>query len=202
MTMTSDRSQTNATKQPMTFEAYLDYSDGTNTRYELVDGVLVEMDAENPLNPQIAVFLLFAFADLGFPRDRLVIGHQLRVSRTKASARQPDLIAHSAESDAAITAEKILPFDVAPPVLVVEVVSNSVKDKESRDRDYKEKRSEYAERGIPEYWIIDPDRAIVCILTLAGKQYQEVSFSGSQSIVSVAFPGLKLTAAQVLSAGR
>jgi Uma2 family endonuclease len=91
---------------------------------------------------------------------------------------------------------------VAPPVLVVEVVSNSVKDKESRDRDYKEKRSEYAERGIPEYWIIDPERAIVCILTLAGQQYQEVSFSGNQSIVSLAFPGLKLTAAQVLSAGR
>jgi Uma2 family endonuclease len=202
MTIAFDRSQTNATKQPMTFEAYLDYEDGTDTRYELVDGVLVEMGAENPLNPQIAVFLLFTFADLGFPRDRLVIGHQLRVSRTKASARQPDLIAHSAESDAAITAEKILPFDVAPPVLVVEVVSNSVKDKESRDRDYKEKRSEYAERGIPEYWIIDPERAIVCILTLAGKQYQEVGFSENQSIVSLAFPGLKLTAAQVLSAGR
>jgi Uma2 family endonuclease len=47
-----------------------------------------------------------------------------------------------------------------------------------------------------------PDRAIVCILTLAGKQYQEVSFSGNQAIVSVVFPGLKLTAAQVLSAGR
>jgi hypothetical protein len=44
--------------------------------------------------------------------------------------------------------------------------------------------------------------AIVCILTLAGKQYQEVSFSGSQLIVSLAFPGLKLTAEQVLSAGR
>jgi Uma2 family endonuclease len=202
MTATFDRSQTNASPRKMTFEEYLDYEDGTDKRYELVDGVLVEMGAENPLNPQIAVFLLFAFADLGFPRDRLVIGHQLRVSRTKASARQPDLIAHSLESDAAITAEKILPFDVAPPVLVVEVVSNSVKDKESRDRDYKEKRSEYAERGIPEYWIIDPERAIVCILTLAGGQYQEVNFSGNQSIVSLAFPGLKLTAAQVLSAGR
>jgi Uma2 family endonuclease len=202
MTATFDRSQTNASPRKMTFEEYLDYEDGTDKRYELVDGVLVEMGAENPLNPQIAMMLAFAFADLGFPRDRLVIGHQIRVSRTKASARQPDLIAHSLESDAAITAEKILPFDVAPPVLVVEVVSNSLKDKESRDRDYKEKRSEYAERGIPEYWIIDPERAIVCILTLAGQQYQEVSFSGNQSIVSLAFPGLKLTAAQALSAGR
>jgi Uma2 family endonuclease len=202
MTIAYDRSQTNATQKRLTFEEYLDYSDGTDKRYEIVDGVLVEMAAEHPLNPQIAMMLAFALADLGFPRDRLVIGHQIRVSRTKASARQPDLMAHSAESDAAITAERILPFDVAPPVLVVEVVSNSVKDKESRDRDYKEKRSEYEERGVPEYWIIDPDRAIVCVLTLAGKQYQEVSFSGSQPIVSLAFPGLKLTAAQVLSAGR
>jgi Uma2 family endonuclease len=202
MTITFDRSQTSAPQQRMTFEEYLDYEDGTDKRYELVDGVLVEMGAENPLNPQIAMMLVFTFADLGFPREHLVIGHQIRVSPTKASARQPDLIAHSPESDAAVTAEKILPFDVAPPVLLVEVVSNSKKDKESRDRDYKEKRSEYAERGIPEYWIIDPDRAIVLVLTLVGQQYQEVSFTGNQPIVSLAFPGLKLTAEQVLSAGR
>jgi Uma2 family endonuclease len=191
-----------ATQRKMTLAEYLAYEDGTDTRYELVDGVLVEMGAEAPLNPQIAAFLMFTLADLGFPRERLVIGHQIQVSRHKATARQPDLIAHSEASDAALTVERIVPFDVAPPVLVVEIVSNSVKDKESRDRDYKEKRSEYAERGIPEYWIIDPERAIVCILTLAGQQYQEVSFSGNQSIASLAFPGLKLTATQVLSAGR
>jgi Uma2 family endonuclease len=34
---------TNATTKKITFEAYLNYDDGTNTRYELVRGELVAM---------------------------------------------------------------------------------------------------------------------------------------------------------------
>ncbi|WP_367889252.1 Uma2 family endonuclease [Leptolyngbya iicbica] len=41
------------------------------------------------------------------------------------------------------------------PLLVVEVVSPG---KVNEDRDYRYKRSEYATRGIGEYWIIDPSR--------------------------------------------
>jgi Uma2 family endonuclease len=84
-----------ATHRRMSLEEYLDYDDGTDTRYELVDGVLVEMGAETPLNPKIAVFLMFLFADLGIPREYLVIGHQVGVSQSKATARQPDLIVHT-----------------------------------------------------------------------------------------------------------
>ena len=51
-----------ATDLRMTLKEYLDYDDGTDTRYELVDGILVEMGAESPLNPAIAMFLVFAFA--------------------------------------------------------------------------------------------------------------------------------------------
>jgi hypothetical protein len=39
--------------QGMTLEEHLNYDDGTDTRYELVDGVLVAVGAENPINPQI-----------------------------------------------------------------------------------------------------------------------------------------------------
>lgn len=48
-----------------TIEEFLGYDDGTDTRYELVDGVLVEMGAESTLNTRIAVFLLLTFARLG-----------------------------------------------------------------------------------------------------------------------------------------
>ena len=34
----------------MTLEEYLDYDDGTDTQYELVDGILVEMTAEADIN--------------------------------------------------------------------------------------------------------------------------------------------------------
>jgi hypothetical protein len=37
--------------------------------------------------------------------------------------------------------------------------------KENEDRDYRYKRSEYAARGIAEYWIVDPERDRVAVLT-------------------------------------
>jgi Uma2 family endonuclease len=46
------------TTQRLTFEEYLAYDDGTNTRYELVNGVLVAMGAESSLNLDIALFLV------------------------------------------------------------------------------------------------------------------------------------------------
>jgi Uma2 family endonuclease len=187
----------------MSLEEYLNYDDGTETRYELVDGVLVAMGAESPLNPQIASFLFSIFLGMGIPYYRLVIGHQIGVSSTKATARQPDLIVHSPESDAAISHDgKLLRSGFPAPMLVIEVVSNSVKDKKSRDRDYKEKPMEYAERGIPEMWLIDPDRAIVKVGTLVNGLYQFQDFMGNQPIVSATFPGLKLMASAVLTAGR
>ena len=46
------------TTQRLTFEEYLAYDDGTDTRYELVNGVLVATGAESPLNLDIAFFPL------------------------------------------------------------------------------------------------------------------------------------------------
>jgi Uma2 family endonuclease len=189
--------------QRMTLEEYLDYDDGTDTRYELVDGILVVMGSENPINPQIASFLFSIFLGLGIPHYRLVIGHQIEVSSAYASARQPDLIVHSEESEKAISADgKLLRLGHPAPLLVVEVVSNSETDPQSRVRDYQEKRLEYAARSIPEYWIIDPIVSAVLVLTLKSTQYQEQRFQGKQPIVSTTFSDLNLTAEQVLNAGK
>jgi Uma2 family endonuclease len=202
MTLTYGRSETNATERRMSLEEYLTYDDGTDTRYELVDGVLVEMGTEAPLNPVIAVFLMFVFADLGVPRKNLIIGHQVGVSQSKATARQPDLIVHTPESKAAIMKDgKLLRAQQPAPALVVEVVSNSKKDKKSKARDYDEKPVEYAARGISEYWIVDPDEAVVRVGTLTGGAYRFATFTGPAPIQSPAFPAMALTANQVLTAG-
>ncbi len=192
-----------ATQKRMSLEEYLSYDDGTDTRYELKDGVLVEMGAENPLNPEIASFLFAVFLGLGIPYFRIIIGHQIGVSSTKATARQPDLIVHSDESRAALFKDgRILRAGEPAPLLVVEVVSNGVKDKQSHDRDYTEKSREYAERGIPEYWIIDPDRLVVNIGTLVNGDYSFALFQGGETIASPTFPALGLTAEAILRAGR
>jgi len=52
----------------------------------------------------------------------------------------------------------------------VEVVSEG---KDSWKRDYVEKRREYAEAGIAEYWIVDPQERKVTVLTLDGAEYRE-----------------------------
>ncbi len=71
------------------------------------------------------------------------------------------------------------------------------------DRDYVAKRKEYAEREIPEYWLVDPARDVVIVLYLDGKQYSEIGqFRSSDRVISPTFPELQLTAEQVLRAGR
>jgi Uma2 family endonuclease len=50
--------------------------------------------------------------------------------------------------------------------LVLEVVRDS-----SREHDLETKRTEYAGAGIPEYWIVDPERGTVTVLTLEGAAY-------------------------------
>jgi len=192
-----------APTQTMTLEEYLSYVPENDTRYELVDGVLSEMGAEDPLNVNIAVFLLTYFVQLGIPFYRLAIGHQLEVSSTKVTARQPDLIVHSEASATAIVADgKLLRFELPAPALVIEVVSSRSTDPRSRDRDYVDKRKEYATRGVPEYWIIDPATGVVFVLTLDRDHYQAQKFLGKQAVISPTFSELKLTAEQILKAGR
>jgi Uma2 family endonuclease len=87
-------------------------------------------------------------------------------------------------------------FDMPPPLLVVEIVSPG---KKNEDRDYRYKRSEYAARGIVEYWIIDPLKSQVMILILVEGLYEEKIFSGAERIESEIFRELNLTAEQIFA---
>jgi len=186
----------------LTLEEYLDYDDRTDTRYELENGVLVDMSSENPLNHTIAIFLLVYFSRMGIEHYRLATGHSIQVESESASVRIPDLTVHSESSAAAILQnERILRLLDPAPMLVVEVASNSQLDKKSYERDYISKRREYAAKGIPEYWIVDAIANTVLILTLQGNKYSKEKYTGDQTLKSHSFPGLELTATQVLSAG-
>ena len=199
MTMATDGRPTTV-QQRMTLEEYLEYDDGTDTRYELEDGVLVDMSGENPLNPCIAVMLLFLFSRLGIAEQLLAIGHQIEVRSSYATCRQPDLMVHTIESRTAIlSGDKVLRLGSPPPLLVVEVASSTLTNSTSRKRDYEHKPREYADRGIPEMWIVDPDRAWVQVGTLVDGVYQFQTFEGEEAIVSPTFPELNLTAAIVLA---
>jgi Uma2 family endonuclease len=192
----------------MTLEDYLTYLDGRDGRTELVNGALVDMGAEQALNISIVFFLAMTFTQLGIPPYRIGNKHLIAVSSTQATARDPDLTIHSAASYAAIeqSSESLLRPDDPNPMMVIEVVSPGPPGSKNYDRDYLEKRAEYAARQIREYWIIDPHRQVILVLHLEADryagQYVSQSFSGTQSIVSPTFPRLNLTAEQALNAGR
>jgi Uma2 family endonuclease len=196
---------TQAIKPQLTLEEFLTYDDGTDTRYELVNGVLVEMGAESTINTLIAGFLFATFLQLGIPAYRIGFKQWIAVSSGSATARDPDLIVHSEGSFAAIegASQALIPASVSAPLLVVEVVSPGEPGSDNYDRDYVDKRAEYASRGIPEYWLIDPSRSVVIVLHLAGKQYSEIGqFRDYDRVISPTFSELQLTAEQVLKAGR
>ena len=97
---------------------------------------------------------------------------------------------------------KLLQFNAPPPMLVVEIVSSSDTDQKSRSRDYVDKRREYAMRGIPEYWIVDPIAEMMLICTLNDRSYQSVEFRNNDTLISPTFRALDLTVEHVLRAGR
>ena len=195
---------TQATRPRLTIEEFLTYDDGTNTRYELVDGVLVEMGAESTINTLIAGFLFATFLQLGIPAYQIGFKQWIVVSDSTATARDPDLIVHSEASFAAIegSSQAIVKAGMPNPLLVVEVVSPGKPGEDNYDRDYVEKPKEYATRGIPEFWQIDPSRSVVAVLTLKDGNYWSREFRGDSRVVSPTFPDLQLTADQVLRAGR
>lgn len=185
-------------------EEYLAYDDGTDTPYELVNGVLVEVGAESDLNTRIAFFLLVTFSRF-VPLDQLRNKTEIETPSSSASSRYPDFVILSEEGAIALSdaPRSLLRLEMPTPTLIGEVVSPGEPGSENYDRDYIAKRKEYAERGIPEYWLVDPVRNVVIVLYLDGEQYWEIGrFENDDRIVSPTFPQLQLSAEQVLNVGQ
>lgn len=187
-----------ATTKQFTLDEYLAYDPPNETRYELENGVIEEMPTESDINQAIAMYLISVFLKI-LPVRLLRRGTEVAVSGARATVRQPDLLVLTEESYTAIStstmSRSLITPDMPPPGLVVEVVSPG---KENANRDYRYKRSEYAARGIAEYWIIDPKLARVVILTLVDGLYEEAVYRDEEPLVSRSFPSIDLTAKQVL----
>jgi Uma2 family endonuclease len=184
------------TTTSLTLEEYLAYDDGSDNRYELVDGKLVNMPPESDRNNLIALFLLSEFMKL-VPLK--LIRHkdtEIVVTGNRTRVRMPDLLVLTEELLAAIGGRRAtITADMPSPALVVEVVSPG---KANEDRDYRYKRSEYAARGILEYWIIDPQRDRITLLSLVDGLYEEFLFESEQTIASKVVPQFSQTAADIL----
>jgi len=182
----------------VTFEQYLAYDDGTDIRYEWVDGELIEMPPESPQNDAIAVFLLFAIGKLVPIRLLSLKGTEIETSGRRARCRTPDLLVHTEESRVALASASraTLTRDMPPPALVIEIVSPGA---QNRTRDYRHKHTEYSARGIAEYWIVDPEEQRVTVCQWVEGQYEDRGFRGAEPIESVVLPSFAITADQLFA---
>jgi Uma2 family endonuclease len=190
-------SQTVSLPPNLTFEDYLAHDDGTDRRYELVDGVLVDMPPESDENLSIARRLFLELVK-HIPADRVVWGTEIEVTGRRATARIPDLLVHSEESKAAVASSPraTITRDMPPPALVVEVVSSG---QTNRERDYRYKHTEYAARGIAEYWIVDPETRQVTLCRWVSGQYEDQVYSGDEKLQSALVPEFGLTTAEIFA---
>ncbi len=202
MTVATDDLRSVKDQRRMTLKEYLTYDDGTDTHYELEDGILVEMGTESTKNTSIGMFLISIFLGMGIPYYCLATKHILEIRGRYASARYPDLVVHSPESFAAIEGrtEACVELTDPSPILVIEVVSPGTESTKNYKRDYQFKPREYAELGIAEFWQIDTQRKWVKVGTLVSGAYQFTTFQGDDALISPTFPELALTVAQVLEA--
>ena len=183
------------------FEAYLtaDVSDLPEGRYEYWDGELVEVMAESSFNDALANYLYLLMVQAGI-YHKLIRPHSCEVEVIGSpKTRFPDLTVLDDVHLVLMDKNTRVTRDMPPPRLVVEVVSPGAESKPNYTRDYRDKRNQYAAIAIPEYWIIDPDRAWFMVGTLIGNRYQFATFRDDDAIVSPTFPELKLTAAIVFN---
>lgn len=183
----------------MTFEEYLAYNDGTDNRYELVDGELVDMPPEDRINSKIALFLLAKLLEV-FSEDRLCYKDtEIEVSGSLAKTRLPDLMVLSEELAVILgDGRGTITREMPPPELIIEVASPG---KSNEERDYRYKRSEYAARGVFEYWVINPTDSNISIFSLEAGFYESAVYT-RQMVIQSRFEALRLTADQVLKRGR
>ena len=184
--------------QKMTLAEFLAYDDGTDRLYELEYGSLINVPVESEINRRIASFLVTYFLQQEISCYRLTMKTGLVVSGKRISVRAPDLMVLSEELVMELegATRSIVYMDMSPPALVVEVVSPK-----QEKRDYRYKRSEYAARGILEYWIVDPIAQKVTVLEWVEGLYEEQIYVGEDTIVSVLLGKLDLTASRLLQGG-
>jgi Uma2 family endonuclease len=196
----------------VTFDEFMAwYPENSEIHYELRRGVILEMPKPHGKHSEVAGYIALKLRieiekltlPYFLPREcivRLIDG---------TSGYEPDAIVldrTTIGADPRWERESIITLATSIKLLV-EVVSTNWRD------DYLMKLAEYESLGIPEYWIADyaglggrrylgeVKQPTLTICSLVDGEYEMQQFSGDRSIISPTFPGLNITADEILQIG-
>jgi Uma2 family endonuclease len=172
-------------------EQYLWLTDNTNRLIEFTDGYLEVLPMPTDHRQAMLEYLLLAFRAFILPLGGKVRFAPLRMLVRPRTFREPDLLLLRSADDPRRQNRYWLGAD-----LVVEIVSP---DKPARD--LVQKRSDYAETGISEYWIVNPESETITVLRLEGGTYTEHGMFGrGTSATSALLEGFGADVAAVFDA--
>ncbi|AFY46729.1 hypothetical protein Nos7524_0825 [Nostoc sp. PCC 7524] len=217
---------TQALRKLTTFDEFVaKYPDETGKRYELHDGVVVEMPQPTGEHEEVTGFLAFEIT-----RECIRLNLPYFIPKTalvkppeNESAYSPDVLLlnrPNLTNEPLWKKESTVIQGISIP-LIIEVVSTAVAtSRETRPThcltnwrdDYLKKYADYEVMGIPEYWIVDyaglggrefignPKQPTILVCCLEEGEYTVRKFRSDNLIQSVTFPDLNLTAQQIFNA--
>ena len=191
--------QTLTDQKKITFEQYLLLPyDGRRT--EFVDGEIIEMTEPSLGNIKLTKALgalidayleqhglewaCFSGPGVAYPRPGQPDG-----------VRDPDLvIAANTQWEALAQQTKALFLVKNPPLVVVEIVSPGTVKTDTHD-----KRADYADAQVPEYWVVNPVNSYVSVWVLDGRMYTlKGEFRAAQRVESNLLKQWEVSAGKML----
>jgi Uma2 family endonuclease len=174
-----------------TEEQYLVLTDHRNRLIEFTDGFLEILPMPTDRHQSILKLLFLLFFKVVEVPGGTVQFAPLRLQVRPGKFREPDLMLFLSATDARRQDRFWLGADLA-----LEVVSA-----DKPERDLVDKRFDYAEARVPEYWIVNPEAETITVYQLSGDVYSEAGvYRRGETAASVLIPGLSVAVSEVLDA--
>jgi Uma2 family endonuclease len=172
-------------------DEYLVLTDHRNRLVEFTDGFLEILPMPTEKHQSVLKYLFIAFYGFAEPRGGKVHFAPLRLQIRPGKFREPDLLLLRSAADPRRQNRFWLGADLA-----LEVVSE-----EKPERDLVDKRGDYAEGQVPEYWIVNPQTETITVLRLRADAYEEVGiYRRGESANSTLLAGFSVAVAAVFDA--
>lgn len=189
----AERAEAYAGNPKMTYEEFLQFSEGSENRYEFIGGEVYLMASPSYAH-QSAIEEILSFMHQWFKgRKCRPLPAPFDVTLTKFDRKnvvEPDIVVIC---DTENIDEKGRYFGTPP--LLVEVLSDS-----TRNKDLLKKYDLYAKSGVREYWIVNPRKKEVFVYEFEDRGIKDMTaFKGNETLYSGIFQGMEISLEQIFT---